>query len=42
MLMLMRHCPACSDALVGQEDTKRLCLNPTVVGETRLQVGCRT
>jgi len=31
-----------ADALIGQEDTKRLCGNPTVKDETRLQVGCRT
>jgi hypothetical protein len=29
------------DALVGGEDVKRLCANPTLVGESRLQVGCR-
>ena len=29
------------DALIGQEDQKRLCANPTVVDETRFQVGCR-
>mmetsp|Transcript_19236 Transcript_19236/g.48961 ORF Transcript_19236/g.48961 Transcript_19236/m.48961 type:complete len:216 (-) Transcript_19236:511-1158(-) len=29
------------DALVGNEDVKRLCRNPTLVGESRLQVGCR-
>lgn len=29
------------DALVGGEDVKRLCKNPTLVGESRLQVGCR-
>jgi len=29
------------DALVGSEDSKRLCLNPTLVGEARYQVGCR-
>jgi uncharacterized protein YjbI with pentapeptide repeats len=29
------------DALIGSEDAKRLCLNPTVTGETREQVGCR-
>lgn len=29
------------DALVGNEDVKRLCKNPTLVGESRLQVGCR-
>ena len=31
-----------ADALIGQEDTKRLCGNPTVKDETRFQVGCRT
>ena len=31
-----------SDALIGQEDTKRLCGNPTVKDETRFQVGCRS
>lgn len=30
-----------TDALVGKEDVKRLCLNPTVQGETRMQLGCR-
>lgn len=29
------------DALIGSEDVKRLCLNPTLVGESRFQVGCR-
>ena len=29
------------DALVGKEDVKRLCLNPTVQDETRMQLGCR-
>ena len=29
------------DALIGNEDAKRLCLNPTLVGESRGQVGCR-
>lgn len=29
------------EALLGQEDVKRLCANPTVVGDTRLQIGCR-
>ncbi|KAI7840618.1 hypothetical protein COHA_005640 [Chlorella ohadii] len=29
------------DALIGNEDAKRLCANPTLVGESRLQVGCR-
>lgn len=29
------------DALIGKEDVKRLCENPTVQGETRFQVGCR-
>ncbi|KAJ9508872.1 hypothetical protein QJQ45_028197 [Haematococcus lacustris] len=28
-------------ALVGGEDVKRLCRNPTLVGESRLEVGCR-
>jgi hypothetical protein len=32
------HAPlARTDALIGQEDTKRLCANPTVVEETRFQ-----
>lgn len=29
------------DAVVGGEDVKRLCANPSLVGESRLQVGCR-
>lgn len=29
------------DALIGSEDAKRLCLNKTLVGESRDQVGCR-
>ena len=30
------------DANIGQEDVKRLCANPTVVGETRYRdVGCK-
>ena len=29
------------DALIGKEDVKRLCENPTVQGETRLQIGCK-
>jgi len=29
------------EALIGKEDVKRLCDNPTVVGETRFQIGCR-
>ncbi|PRW51057.1 Thylakoid lumenal kDa chloroplastic [Chlorella sorokiniana] len=29
------------DALIGNEDAKRLCANPTLQGESRLQVGCR-
>lgn len=29
------------DALVGSEDSKRLCSNPTVVGVSREQLGCR-
>ena len=29
------------DALIGSEDAKRLCLNPTLTGESRAQVGCR-
>jgi len=31
-----------TDALIGKEDVKRLCDNPTVQDETRMQVGCRT
>jgi len=31
-----------TDALIGKEDVKRLCDNPTVKDETRMQVGCRT
>jgi hypothetical protein len=34
--------PGRADALIGQEDTKRLCGNPTVKDETRFQVGCRS
>ncbi|KAL3155188.1 hypothetical protein ABBQ32_013128 [Trebouxia sp. C0010 RCD-2024] len=30
------------DALIGQEDYKQLCLNPTVTGETRVSIGCKT
>lgn len=30
------------DALIGSEDVKRLCLNPTLTGESRFQVGCRS
>ncbi len=29
------------DALIGNEDVKRLCANPTLTGESRFQVGCR-
>lgn len=29
------------DALIGGEDAKRLCANPTLTGESRLEVGCR-
>lgn len=29
------------DALIGNEDVKRLCSNPTLTGESRFQVGCR-
>jgi uncharacterized protein YjbI with pentapeptide repeats len=29
------------DALIGNEDAKRLCANPTLKGESRLGVGCR-
>lgn len=29
------------ESLIGKEDVKRLCENPTLVGETRFQVGCR-
>lgn len=29
------------DALIGSEDAKRLCKNPTVDAETRGQIGCR-
>jgi uncharacterized protein YjbI with pentapeptide repeats len=29
------------DALIGSEDAKRLCSNPTLTGEGRSQVGCR-
>jgi uncharacterized protein YjbI with pentapeptide repeats len=30
-----------TDALVGQEDLKRLCANPTLQGESRGAIGCR-
>ncbi|KAK9806317.1 hypothetical protein WJX72_010158 [[Myrmecia] bisecta] len=30
-----------TEALIGNEDAKRLCLNPTLSGESRVQVGCR-
>jgi len=30
------------DALIGQEDYKQLCANPTVKGGTRVDIGCRT
>lgn len=29
------------EALIGKEDVKKLCENPTLVEETRFQVGCR-
>eukprot|EP00667_Euglena_gracilis_P014157 EG_transcript_14645 len=29
------------DSLIGSEDAKRLCTNPTLTGEARLMVGCR-
>ena len=29
------------DALIGNEDAKKLCLNPTLRGAPRAQVGCR-
>jgi len=29
------------DSLVGSEDVKRLCANPTLVDDSRYQVGCR-
>lgn len=29
------------DSLIGNEDVKRLCKNPTLIGESRMQVGCR-
>ena len=29
------------EALIGDQDVKLLCLNPTVVDESRLQIGCR-
>jgi uncharacterized protein YjbI with pentapeptide repeats len=29
------------EALIGKEDVKRLCDNPTLVNETRFQVGCK-
>jgi uncharacterized protein YjbI with pentapeptide repeats len=29
------------DALVGAQDAAKLCANPTLTGESRLQVGCR-
>ena len=30
------------DALIGSEDYKQLCLNPTVNGQTREDIGCRS
>ena len=30
------------DAVIGNEDAKRLCANPSLTGESRIQVGCRT
>lgn len=30
------------DALIGFEDAKKLCANPTLVGESRAGVGCRS
>ncbi|KAK9811996.1 hypothetical protein WJX73_007128 [Symbiochloris irregularis] len=30
------------DALIGREDVKKLCLNPSLQGEARQDVGCRT
>lgn len=29
------------DALIGSQDANRLCRNPTLVGDSRYQVGCR-
>jgi hypothetical protein len=29
------------DALVGSQDANKLCANPTLVGESRDQVGCK-
>ena len=29
------------DALIGSEDAKRLCGNPTLKGDSRNEVGCR-
>ena len=29
------------EALIGKEDVKRLCENPTLVGNTRFEVGCK-
>ncbi|KAG2486793.1 hypothetical protein HYH03_014592 [Edaphochlamys debaryana] len=29
------------DALIGSQDVARLCVNPTLTGESRIQVGCR-
>lgn len=29
------------DALIGSEDAKRLCANPTLTGNSRFEVGCR-
>lgn len=29
------------DALIGSEDVKRLCLNSTVKGDSRFQIGCK-
>eukprot|EP01025_Chloroclados_australasicus_P007835 TRINITY_DN1263_c0_g1_i1.p2 TRINITY_DN1263_c0_g1~~TRINITY_DN1263_c0_g1_i1.p2 ORF type:complete len:234 (-),score=27.77 TRINITY_DN1263_c0_g1_i1:228-887(-) len=30
------------DALIGSQDAKQLCQNPTLVGDSRYQVGCRS
>eukprot|EP00798_Chlamydomonas_sp_ICE-L_P032174 gene32174-16711_t len=29
------------DAVIGSQDVKKLCANPTLVGDSRLEVGCR-
>jgi hypothetical protein len=35
-------CCCCCYCCAGNEDVKRLCSNPTLTGESRFQVGCRS